>query len=100
LTVGLKERNLTPLAREGALDADQYRLCLDRVERDASLLVLRDLTLDLCRSPVLPVALTPRSLDPAHFGTALWFHDAEPIDRFVTTDTSQEQAAREVGLPV
>jgi hypothetical protein len=32
--------------------------------------------------------------------TALWFHAAEPIHRFVTTDGSQEQAAKEVGLPV
>lgn len=93
-------RNLTRLAREGALDAEQYRVCLDRVERDGSLLVLRDLTLDLCQSTVLPAVITPRSLDLAHLRTALWFHAAEPIDRFVTTDTSQEQAARELGLPV
>jgi hypothetical protein len=28
------------------------------------------------------------------------FHAARKIDRFVTTDTTQEQAAKELGLPV
>jgi hypothetical protein len=32
--------------------------------------------------------------------TALWFHAAQKIDRFVTMDTAQEQAAKELGLPV
>jgi hypothetical protein len=62
--------------------------------------VLRDLTLDLCASNVLPAVSTPRSLDLAHLRTALWFHAAEPIDRFVTLDASQAQAARELGLPL
>jgi hypothetical protein len=43
---------------------------------------------------------TPRSLDLAHLRTALWFHTAEPLDRFVTLDVSQEDAAKELGLPV
>ncbi|MBI4477672.1 MAG: type II toxin-antitoxin system VapC family toxin [Acidobacteria bacterium] len=94
------KRNLTRLAREGALNPEQYRTCIDRVEQDVSLLVLRDLTLDLCRSNILPAVSTPRSLDLAHLRTALWFHAAEPIDRFITMDTSQEQAAKELGLPV
>ena len=94
------KRNLTRLAREGVLDPEQYRMCIDRVDRDVSLFVLRDLTLDLCQSNILPAVMTPRSLDLAHLRTALWFHAVEAIERFVTMDASQEQAARELGLPI
>ena len=93
-------RNLTRLAREGALTADHYQTCIDRVERDKARFVLRDVTLDLCDSNILPAVVTPRSLDLAHLRTALWFHASEPIERFVTMDAVQEQAARELGLPV
>ena len=93
-------RNLARLAREGILKPDQYRTCSDRVEQDTQAFVFRDLTLDLCQSSLLPAVQTPRSLDLAHLRTALWFHSAEPIDRFVTMDVSQEQAAKELGLPV
>jgi len=84
-------RNLVRLAREGALKPEQYKTCIDRVEEDTSFFVLRDLTLDLCRSNLL---------DLAHLRSALWFHAGEPIDRFVTMDSSQKEAARELGLPV
>jgi hypothetical protein len=47
----------------------------------------------------VPAVATPRSLDLAHLRTALWFHATEPIDRFVTMDASQAEAARELGLP-
>ena len=93
-------RNLVRLARAGTLSEDQYKTCIERVEADTSLFVLRDLTLDLCQSNLLPAVTTPRSLDLAHLRSALWFHAAEPIDRFITMDASQEQAARELGLPV
>jgi predicted nucleic acid-binding protein len=93
-------RNLIRLAREGTLTADQYTTCMDRVEQDVELFVLRDLTLELCSSSFVPAVATPRSLDLAHLRTALWFHAAERIDRFVTLDRSQVQAARELGLPV
>jgi len=62
--------------------------------------VLRELTLDLCESNVLPAVATPQSLDLVHLRSALWFHAAERMDRFVTMDGAQEQAARELGLPV
>jgi hypothetical protein len=62
--------------------------------------VLRDLTLDLCQSNLLPAVTTPRSFDLAHLRSALWFHAGERLDRFVTMDGAQEQAARELGLPV
>lgn len=93
-------RNLIRLARQGVLSAEQYQASLDRLERDTELFVLRDLTLDLCQSGALPAVVTPRSLDLAHLRTALWFHTAERIDRFVTLDSSQQHAAKELGLPV
>ena len=93
-------RNLIRLARQGALTSELYQACMTRVEADTTRFVLRDLTLDLCASNTLPAVATPRSLDVAHLRTALWFHASEPIDRFLTMDTSQEAAARELGLPV
>ena len=93
-------RNLVRLAREGALTPAQYKTCLDRVDQDQQLFVLRDATLDLCESNPLPAITTPRSLDLAHLRTALWFHRDSHIARFVTMDGSQEEAAQELGLPV
>ena len=93
-------RNLVRLAREGALKPGQYKTCIERVEQDTSLFVLRDLTLDLCQSNLLPAVTTPRSLDLAHLRSALWFHAGERLDRFITMDGSQEHAAKELGLPV
>ena len=93
-------RNLVRFAREGTLDAAQYKICADRLVQDTGrLFVLRDLTLDLCESPVMPAVSTPRSLDLAHLRTALWFHAADPIDRFLTLDAGLAQAATELGLP-
>lgn len=94
------KRNLIRLAREGTLAAARYKDCMDRLDEDTELFLLRDLTLDLCTSNVLPAIATPRSLDLAHLRTALWFHAAEPLERFVTMDGAQEQAAKELGLPV
>jgi hypothetical protein len=93
-------RNLVRLAREGILSREAYEVCLARVDQDASAFILRDLTLDVCQSNLLPAVTTPRSLDLAHLRTALWFHGIDPIDRFVTLDNAQEQSARELGLPV
>jgi hypothetical protein len=93
-------RNLVRLAREARIQSGQYKTCLERLEQDTALFLLRDLTLDLCQSTPMPAVATPRSLDLVHLRTALWFHDAEQIDRFVTMDASQEQAAKELGLPV
>ena len=94
------KRNLIRLTRESVLTAEQYKTCMERVEADVDQFVLRDLTLDLCASNTLPAIATPRSLDLAHLRTALSFHNPERIDRFVTMDSSQEQAAKELGLPV
>ncbi len=94
------QRNLVRLARTGGLKPADYRVCLARLDQDAHALVLRDLTLDLCQSMRLPAVATPRSLDLAHLRTALWFHAEQPIDRFLTMDGVQREAARELGLPV
>lgn len=94
------KRNLVRLARDGHLEAEQYESSIERMQQDMTLFLLRDLTLDLCQSIVLPAVATPRSLDLAHLRTAQWFHASEKIDRFVTMDVSQEQAAKELGLPV
>ena len=48
----------------------------------------------------MPIVSTPRSLDLAHLRTALWFHEREPLARFVSLDATQIQAARELRLPV
>lgn len=92
-------RTLTRLAREGVLSPAQFQACVERLDSDAEAFVLRDLTVDLCASNVFPTVATPRSLDLAHLRTALWFHAATPLDRFVTLDGSQQQAAKELGLP-
>jgi hypothetical protein len=93
-------RNVIRLAREGILTGAQYQACMDRLEEDVELFVLRDLTLELGSSHVLPPVAMPGTLSLAHLRTALWFHTVESIDRFVTTDAFQAQAARELGLPV
>ena len=92
-------RNLVRLAREGALTAGGYKACTDRLEADVERFVLRDLTLDLCRTALLPAVSTPRSLDLAHLRTALWFHGEAPLAGFLTMDDAQRDAARELGLP-
>ena len=93
-------RNLTRFARRGTLTAEQYRVYVGRVERDVEQFVLREVTLDLCDVGPLPPVATPRSLDLVHLRTALRFNTEQRIDRFVTLDVAQEQAARELGLPV
>jgi predicted nucleic acid-binding protein len=93
-------RNLVRLAREGRLKPDQYKSCIDRLEHDMRFFSLRDVTLDLCQSNVMPAVAIPRSLDLIHLRTAVWFDSSERIDRFLTMDVSQEEAARELGLSV
>ncbi len=93
-------RNLVLLARARTLEPERYKICIERVEQDTTHVVLRDLTLELCQSNLLPAVATPWSLDLVHLRSALWFHATERIDRFVTMDGAQEQAAKELGLPV
>jgi hypothetical protein len=93
------QRNLVRLARDGTLTAAECRACQDRMEQGLNSFVLRDLTLYLCRSSLLPAVSAQRSLDLVHLRTALWFHAEGRINRFVTLDESQAAAARELGLP-
>lgn len=94
------ERNLIRLAREGDLQPEALQRALDRLRDDVESFQLRDLTLDLCMAGAMPVVTTPRSLDLAHLRTALWFHLQEPLTRFVSLDGAQNQAARELRLPM
>jgi hypothetical protein len=57
-------RTLIWLARDGILKPDQYARCMDRIDGDAAVFALRDLTLDLCASNLVPAVSTPRSLSP------------------------------------
>ena len=93
-------RNVVRLARERAITTEHYHAAMERVSGDIARFTLRDLTLDLCDALPLPAVATPRSLDLVHLRTALWFHREEPIDRFLTMDAAQRDAARELGLPV
>jgi len=93
-------RTLVKLARDRTMTKEHYRNAMERVTADAEGFVLRDLTLELCDAHPLPAVATPRSLDLVHLRTAQWFHRQEPIDRFLTMDAAQRDAARELGLPV
>lgn len=94
------ERTLVQLSRAGRLAPEDTQRAVEQLGRDLSQFILRDLTLDLCRSRVMPIISTPRSLDLAHLRTALWFHEREPLKRFVSLDAAQAHAARELGLPL
>ncbi len=94
------ERTLVHLSRTGRLPPQDLQNALDRLARDLDHFALRDLTLDLCRWRVLPIVSTPRSLDLAHLRTAVWFQQQQALTRFVSLDAVQNQAARELGLPV
>jgi len=93
-------RTVIRLARTGIMSTEDCQVCLERIAHDQPDFALRDLTLDLCESSVVPAVSTPRSLDLAHIRTALWFHSEHSIDRFLTIDRAQAAAARELGLPV
>lgn len=94
------QRTLVHLSRIGRLTPVELQDALDRLDRDLGHFALRDLTLDLCRGRAVPIVSTPRSLDLAHLRTALWFHQQQPLTRFLSLDAPQKQAARELGLPV
>ena len=93
-------RTLIRLAREGLLGTREYEACTSRVSEDTGFFTLRDVTLDLCGASPIPAVSTPRSLDLVHLRTALWFHAEAALHRFVTVDSAQAKAAKELGLPV
>ena len=93
-------RNLIRLSRENILTPEDFQNCVAAFHNDMRQFLLRDLTLDLCESMTMPAVSTPRSCDLGHLRTALWFHQQEKLDRFVTLDQSQAISARELGMPV
>jgi hypothetical protein len=93
-------RNLVCLSRAGLLTAAQFHKCAASLEEGTQQFTLRDLSFDLCATRVMPAVSIPRSLDLAHLRTALWFHEQEPLTRFVSLDEEQNLSARELGLPV
>ena len=94
-------RTLVHLSRAARLTPPELQNALDRLGHDLDLFALRDLTLDLCQwRAMMPIVSTPRSLDLAHLRTAVWFHQRHALTRFVSLDASQNQAARELGLPI
>src|ERR1700751_2043559 len=60
------ERTLVYLSRSGRLAPSDLQNALDRLGQDLDHFALRDPTLDLCRSRLLPIVSTPRSPDLAH----------------------------------
>jgi hypothetical protein len=94
------KRNLVRLSRQGVLPSERLSVTFDRLAADRELFRLRALTHDLCDDPRYPVVTTPRSLDLVHLRTALWFHERDPLRRFLTRDDAQRRGARELGLPV
>jgi uncharacterized protein with PIN domain len=93
-------RNLIRLARTGLLSSADLSRALQRLDADLAIFTLRDLTLDLCAARTLPVVTTPRSLDLAHLRTALWFHQRQPLTRFISLDADLNASAQELALPV
>jgi hypothetical protein len=93
-------RNLVRLSREGFLSPKEFQECMSALDEDREQFLLRDLTLDLCQSRIMPIISTPRSLDLIHLRTALWFHEQGTLTRFVSLDELQASAAQELGLPV
>lgn len=94
------DRGLVHLSRTGRLAAADAQRAFERLLHELEDFTLRDVTSDLCVSRVMPLISTPRSLDLVHLRTALWFHRERPLTRFVSLDGAQNQAARELGLPV
>ena len=100
LKAEIEKRTLVQLSRAARLTPAELQNALDRLGRDLGHFAVRDLTLDLCQWRTMPIVSTPRSLDLAHLRTALWFHQRQALTRFVSLAAPQNQAARELGLPV
>lgn len=100
LLVAEARRNLLRLSREHAIEVAAFVEASQQLERDLESFNLRDVTLELCNDTRFPAASLPRSADLIHLRTALWFHQLEPLTRFVSFDEAQNLAAHEFHLPV
>lgn len=94
------ERNLIRLAREKKLKEIHYKKAIKQIKEDSELFILRDLSIDLCLTGNYPALTTPRSLDLIHLRTALWFHQQENLDYFLTLDKKLALSAEELNLPI
>jgi len=94
------ERNLVRLVREKKVKESIYEAAYDQLKNDFEILILRDFTPDLCLTKEFPPAKTPRSSDLIHLRTAAWFQRNGGLVRFLTLDSQQRSAAKDLGLPV
>ncbi len=93
------ERNLVHLVRFEKLSAADFEKAFAQLSADRDALILRDLTPDLCLTRQFPLIRTPKSADMVHLRTAQWFLQNGGLQKFVSLDENQLQAAREIGLP-
>jgi len=93
------ERNLVRLSREGILSEKDYDKAIRQLKEDQDLFLFKEVTADLCLTGQFPPIRTPRSSDLVHLRTALWFLNNGGLDRFLTLDERQRNAASDLGLP-
>lgn len=93
------ERNLVQLVRLEKLSSHDFDLAFTQLVQDRELMVLRDLTPDLCLTRNFPLVRTPKSADLVHLRTAHWFMQNGGLEKFISLDENQLKAAREMGLP-
>lgn len=94
------ERNLVRLSREKIISEKDFPILQERLKSDLDIFVFKDLDLNLCGNGIFPAVKTPRSSDLAHLRTALWFQQHEKLGGFFTLDQHQQEAARELRLPI
>lgn len=94
------ERNLVRLSREGILSEKDYDKSIRQLKEDQALFLFKEVTMDLCLTGQFPPIRTPRSSDLVHLRTALWFLNNGGLNRFLTLDERQKNAAADLGLPV
>lgn len=93
------ERNLVHLVRFEKISAKDFDAAFAQLSADRDALVLRDLTPDLCLTRNFPLIRTPKSADMVHLRTAQWFMQNGGLEKFISLDDNQLQAARELSLP-
>ncbi len=94
------ERALLQLTRTKIVSPTQGIKLRESLVSHANHFTVREPSLELCLSNRFPAVTTPKSANLIHLRTALWFHENEALDLFLTTDKHQSVAAAEFGLPV
>ena len=93
------ERNLVHLVRFEKINPKDFDAAFAQLSADREALILRDLTPDLCLTRHFPLIRTPKSANMVHLRTAQWFMQNGGLEKFISLDDNQVQAARELGLP-